>query len=79
MDITTKYNIGAQVIGISHKRTLKKFKIAAIDAHVKNDGSLEIVYNPSDGNGGVSYEYFEERYCFDSIDQALAYIKSEIS
>jgi len=73
MKITSKFNIGDRVIGIDYNRQLQAFDIAKITISAKAD-RIEIDYYPSDGNGGYEYMAFNEKYCFNTINEATAYI-----
>ena len=74
MEIKTKFNVGDHVIGISFKHQLIDFVVAKIAVSAKAD-SVEVDYYPSDGKGGYHFVSYDERYCFASKDEALAYIQ----
>jgi len=76
MEINTKFNVGDHVIGISYKHQIIEFVVVKIDVSLEAD-ILEVDYYPSDGNGGYEFASFPERYCFASIDEALAYVQGE--
>lgn len=73
MKITSKFNIGDRVIGIDYNRQLQAFEVAKISISVKAD-NVEIDYYPSDGRGGDEFVTFNEKYCFDTINDATDYI-----
>lgn len=73
MKIESKFNIGDHVCGINYLHKLVKFKVERITVYIKAD-TVEIDYYPSDGKGSFIYEPFNEKYCFSSKDEAMAYI-----
>ena len=74
MEINTKFNVGDHVNGISYKHQLVAFDVAKIAVSVRDSG-IEINYYPSDGKGGYDFMSFDEKYCFATKDEALAYIQ----
>lgn len=78
MEIKTKFNLGDKIIGIRSNHKLQSFVVARVSIFATN-GEFEVNYYPSDGNSGYNLDYIDERYCFATEAEALAYIKGEQS
>lgn len=76
MVIKTKFNVGDTVYGISYAHKLVEFEIGHVSVSAKADG-VDIEYYPSDGKGGYKFTSYDEKYCFVTIHEALAYIQGE--
>lgn len=76
MEIKTKFNFGDKVTGIRSNHKLQSFVVARVSIFAK-DGDMEVDYYPSDGKGGYNLDYIDEKYCFGTEAEALAYVKDE--
>lgn len=76
MEIKTKFNFGDKVTGINIEHKIVAFEVGKIAVSVKAN-EVEIEYYPSDGKGGYDFPSFNEKYCFASEADALAYVKGE--
>ncbi len=78
MEIKIKFNLGSKVTGINIEHKIVAFEVGKIAVSVKANGT-EVEYYPSDGKGGYDFRCFNEKYCFPTEADALAYIKGDQS
>ena len=76
MVIRTKFNVGDKIYGISYQHRIIEFEVGKV-LTICNHKDVEISYFPSDGKGGCDFVTYDEKYCFPTIHEAIAYVQGE--